>query len=207
MQAAIRRLGLAARDTRKPRALIGEEMLLRTAERFARGIGPDGKPWKRSRRADRSGGQTLNDSGVLASRTAYDVKGTDDLDLFSWDKRARVHQLGLPITPTDGHEFLTIPLRARGGSYEAPERAVAPRKGRDGRRARDYGARSTFIARVRGRLFIFQKLGDGAVRALFLLVRSVVMPARPFLGFSDDDLAMALRIFADFLGDSFLKES
>jgi phage gpG-like protein len=204
IQTAIRRLGLAAKDTRKPRALVGEEMLLRTSERFARQVGPDGKPWPKSRRARREGGATLDHTGMLKSRTAYDVSGTDDLDLYSWDKRARVHQLGLTIEPTEGHEFLAIPLRANGGNYVDVTKPVAPRKGRDGRRTSHYTRGSTFVGRVHGRLFIFQNVGEGVIRALFLLLRSVTMPARPFLGFNDDDLAMALRIFASFFGNAFM---
>jgi len=205
-QDAIRRLGLSAKDTRKPRALVGEEMLRRTEQRFARETGPDGKPWKKSRRTSREGGQTLSDTGTLRSRNAYDIRG-DDLDLYSWDKRARVHQLGLTIKPKDGHEFLTIPLRAPGDDFEDVTKRGRHRKGRDGRKAQHYGKDAegrgeTWVARVRGKLFIFQSTGHG-VRALFLLVRSVTLPARPFLGFNDDDLAMVLAIFSSYFGSAF----
>ncbi len=206
-QEAVRRLGLAARDTRAVRREIGEEMLLRTERRFARGVGPDGKPWKRSRRAERKGGQTLSKSGTLKSRVAYDVSG-EDLDLYSWDKRARVHQLGLTIEPTDGHQYLTIPLRAEGGGFATPETPVVTRKGRDGRKAAHYkaakaGVGRTWVARVRGKLYIFQATGDHAVRALFLLVRSVTMIARPFLGFGEDDLVYVLATLSTHFGDAF----
>jgi phage gpG-like protein len=206
-QDAIRRLGLSAADTRKPRALVGEEMLHRTEQRFARGEAPDGSRWKRSRRAEVGSGQTLSDTGTLKSRIAYDVRG-DDLDLYSWDKRARVHQLGLTITPKDGHDYLTIPLRAEGGNYASAETPTIRRKGRDGRKAKHYGpdadgAGRTWIARVHGKLYIFQATGPHSVRALFLLVRSVTLPARPFLGFNEDDLAMVLLIFGDHFGRAF----
>jgi phage gpG-like protein len=205
VQAAIRRLGLAARDTRPAREQIGEEMMVRTADRYARGVGPDGTPWKKSRRAELEGGATLDQDGNLKSRIGYDARG-DDLDLYSWDKRARVHQLGLTIRPTPGHEFLAIPLRAPGGEFAVPKRPVKHRNGRDGRRTSHYERGSTFIGRVRGRLFIFQNVSEGVLRALFLLVRSVTMPKRPFLGFSDDDLSMALAILANFFGAAFTGE-
>jgi len=206
-QEALRRLGLAAHDTRKARAEIGEEMLRRTEQRFARGVGPDGRPWKRSRRAEREGGQTLSKSGTLKSRVAYDVRG-DDLDLYSWDKRARVHQLGLTIEPTDGHQYLTIPLRAEGGHFSSEEKPAITRKGRDGRKAAHYntaneGVGRTWVARVHGKLYIFQATSDHAVRALFLLVRSVTMIARPFLGFSEDDLRYVLAILGEYFGEAF----
>ncbi len=197
VQAAIRRLGLAASDTLKPRTQVGEEMLVRTERRFAEERGPNGEKWKPSRRAELAKGETLSQSGKLRGSIAYDVASTENLELYSWDKKARVHQLGLTITPTPGHEYLTIPL-------EAAEIAVASgevKNGRDGRRARHYSG--TFVARIHGRLFILQRLSEGVVRALFLLVRSVTMPARPFLGFNDDDLAMAMDIFARFFGAAF----
>jgi phage gpG-like protein len=205
-QDAIRRLGLAAKDTRRLRESLGEEMLFRTEKRFDAQIGPDGKPWPKSRRAEREGGQTLSRTGVLRSRIGYDARG-DDLELYSWDRRARVHQLGLTIEPTAGHQYLSIPLRAADGNFERAERPVISRKGRDGRRAKHYGqdktgSGATWVARVHGKLFIFQATGSGP-RALFLLVRSVTMPARPFLGFSDDDLAMVLVVFGNYFGTAF----
>lgn len=195
---AIRRLGIRAHDTLRPRRNIGEEMLRRTAERMRQGISPDGQPWKRSRRAEREGGQTLVHTGTLASRNAYDTPGAD-LQLYSWDKRSRVHQLGLTIEPKNG-EYLTIPLRSADGVAEKPARPVSAKKGRDGRLAKHYASSSTFIARRNGKLFIFQHVGEHAIRALFLLVRSVQMIARPYLGFGDDDIAMVFAVFGDWLG-------
>jgi phage gpG-like protein len=192
---AIRRLGLRSGDTLRPRRSIGEEMLHRTAERMRRGVDPDGNAWKRSRRAERDGGQTLVHTGTLASRNAYDTPGAD-LQLYSWDKRSRVHQLGLKIEPKHG-EYLTIPLRATGGLAEEPSRPVRANKGRDGRLSRHYARGSTFIARRNGKLFIFQHVGEHQVRALYLLVRSAQMVARPYLGFGDDDLAMVLAVFGN----------
>jgi phage virion morphogenesis protein len=197
VQAAIRRLGLAANDTRRARAEVGEEMLVRTERRFAEERGPDGEKWKPSRRSELGRGKTLSQTGTLRGRIAYDTRSTEDLELYSWDKRARVHQLGLTITPKPGHEYLTIPL-------DETEVAIVSgevKKGRDGRRARHYSG--TFVARIHGRLFIMQRLSEGVVRSLFLLVRSVTMSARPFLGFNDDDLAMAMDIFARFFGAAF----
>ena len=108
VQQLITRLGLRAKDTRAARREIGEEMMVRTADRFDRGVSPDGVPWKPSRRAEAEGGQTLLDTGTLASRIAYSTGGSD-LELRATDRRARVHQLGLTIEPVNG-EYLTFPI-------------------------------------------------------------------------------------------------
>jgi hypothetical protein len=60
---------------------------------------------------------------------------------------------------------------------------------RTGARARDFA--KTFFLRRGERLFLMQKTGNGTVRALFLLVRSIRMPKREWMGFSNDDMEMA----------------
>ena len=210
-QEAINRLGLAAKDTRTVRADIGEEMLRRIEKRFATETGPDGERWKRSRRAEREGGQTLRQTNALRSSIHYDVSD-GNLNLYSSDKKARVHQLGLSIYPKPGHQYLTIPLRAEGGEFGEPEKSTLSRKGRDRRRAAHYnvadeGVGRTWVARVHGKLYLFQATGEHTVRALFLLVGSVTMIARPFLGFGQDDIAMVIAMLSEYLGDAFDKTS
>lgn len=201
------RLGLAAQDTRALRADIGEEMLRRIDNRFATETGPDGERWKRSRRAEREGGQTLSDTSELRSSIHYSLTA-GNLNLYSSDEKARVHQLGLTIKPTPGHQFLTIPLRAEGGGFVEAKKPTLFRKGRDKRKASHYnvaqeGVGRTWVARVHGKLYLFQATGEHAVRALFLLVRSVTMIARPFLGFSEDDLAMVIARVNEYLSKAY----
>jgi phage gpG-like protein len=175
------------RNTLPARKFVGEEMLLRTQRRLSGGVDVNGRPFKPSRRAEMFGGQTLFDRGTLAASANYDTPGTD-LELFSSDKRARVHQEGLEIRPKKG-TFLTIPLRARGGIFEGAISGVSVKANRTGARAGHYG--DTFIKRFGDRAYIMQRVGGKKLRALFLLLRSVKMPKREWLGFSPDDMEMA----------------
>ncbi len=179
--------GVAARmrDPRRGLKFIGEEMLLRTHKRMRAGIDVDGRAFARSRRAEQSGGQTLFDRGALAASVNYEANATT-LDLFSSDKRARVHQEGLEIRPKKA-KFLTIPLRARGGLFSGP--ALDTQANRTGARASHF--KNTFFLR-RGRfLLLMQKTGDKTLRALFLLVRSIREKKREWLGYSPADQEMA----------------
>lgn len=182
-----------AQRFRKPRPglkFIGEELQLSTARRMAAGVDVDGRPFKPSRRAEREGGQTLFSNGALANSVHYTARETD-ADYFSTDKRSRVHQEGLAITPKAGKQFLTIPLRATGGVFGG---AVDIKGNRAGDRASHYSRASTFFLRKHGRLLLMQRTGKNAIRALFLLVRSVRMPRRQWFGFSGADLAMVDRV-------------
>lgn len=179
------------RDTRTARKFIGEEQLARNQRRIRAGIDVDGKRFTPSRRVQMSGGQTLVDRGRLAASLNYDTPG-ENLDLYSSDKRARVHWEGREIKPTGGRKFLTIPLRARGGMHSGD--GIDIRANRTGARASHFSKKTTFFRWVRGRLFLFQRTEARGIRALFLLVRSVKMPERKWFGFSSEDLEMASQV-------------
>jgi len=193
--------GAAARmrNTRPARKNAGEEMLVRTQRRMRAGVDINGVPFKPSRRVEKFGGQTLWDKGAMAASANYDTPD-QDLELFSTDKRSRVHQEGLEIKPKKG-QFLTIPLRARGGLFEGAIGGVDVQANRTGARAGHYA--NTFIKRFGDRLYIFQKIaGSKRIRALFLLLRSVKMPKREWLGFSEADVSMvADKIGAHITGE------
>lgn len=179
---------------------IGEEMLARTQARMRRGLDVEGRPFKRSRRAASEGGQTLWERGALAASANYTARD-DGVDLYSSDRRARVHFLGLEIRPKAGKKYLTIPLRAAGGAGARRDRTVSPLANRTGARASHYSKKSTFVREVRGKLFIFQKLGDGKIRALFLLVRRSKQVERKWLGFGAGDLEMASQAWGRWVAD------
>jgi len=198
---------------------LGEEMLLRNQRRMRAGVDIDGKPFKTSGRSAQSGGQTLFNTGALAASINYDTPGSS-LELFSSDKRARVHWEGLEITPKAGHKFLTIPLRGRGGLFDSIAGGAAPLANRTGALAGHYSKSSTFFLRRGSTLLLMQRVakvtGDGGVsyrghkrgkgstpagskytlRALFLLVTKVKIPQRKFFGFGNADVDMV----ADRLG-------
>lgn len=192
---AVAKVRSGVSDTRLARKFIGEEMLARTQQRLRRGIDVHGRPFKPSHRVKKEGGQTLWDDGGLAASVNYSLT-SDGLDLYSSDKRARVHFLGLVIRPKNG-KYLTIPLRAPGGAYARKDRFVSGNANRTGARASHYSKKSTFFKTFGDRLYLMQKTGDGKLRALFLLVRSVKMPKREWLGYSQDDLEMAMRVLGD----------
>ncbi len=64
-----------------------------TRERFETGVGPDGKPWKPSIRAQLSGGQTLLDRGTLRDRIT-DAHGRDFAQVGTNDIRAPLLHFG-----------------------------------------------------------------------------------------------------------------
>ena len=191
---SLRNLLARSRDPRPALRYVGEEMLLRTENRLRRGVDVNGKPFKRSRRAERVGGQTLWDTGAMAGSVSYDVSAGKDLDLFSSDKRARIHYDGGTIVPKNS-QYLTIPLRAKGGEYAGAFRGLARKSNRLGARARDY--KGTFFIRRNGKLFLAQRVpggeGKGALRFLFILLKRVTMPRREWLGFGPMDLQMAVE--------------
>lgn len=192
-QAKASLFGSAARMRRPERALrfIGEEMLTRNARTLAAGLDVDGARLKPSRRAERSGGQTMFDTGALAASENYGVNG-GNLDLFSTHPSAGVHWRGDTIRPKRA-QFLTIPLRAAGGMFAG---GVDVRANRRGDRASHYAKASTFFAWRNGRLFLFQKTGKNRLRALFLLVKSVRMPKRKWMGFGARDVEMVREVLA-----------
>jgi hypothetical protein len=197
---------------------LGEEMLVRNKARMRAGVDVDGKPFKPSARAS-SGGQTLFDSGALAASINYDTPD-GAMQLFSSDKRARVHWEGLLIKPKAGHRFLTIPLRGRGGLFDSLAGGAAPIGNRTGARAGNFAKSTTFFLRRGSSLFLMQRIaaiaGSGGIsyhghkrskgsspasskytlRALFLLVTQVQMTQRKFFGFGNSDIEM----IADKLG-------
>jgi hypothetical protein len=177
--------GTSARIRNPESALrdAGEDQIFRNTHRMRAGRDIDGRPFKASRRVERSGGQTLFDRGALAASQNVDASNTK-LDYYSTDKRARAHWDGALIVPKKA-SFLTIPLRARGGMFGGEDLSV--RQNRAGDRARHY--KNTFFKWRGGRLFLFQKIGEKKVRALFMLVRSIKLPQRKWMGYGGDDLA------------------
>lgn len=82
-----------AQQTQNLMEQVGEVLVSSTAERFEKGEGPDGTPWKASKRADKDGGQTLVDDGILHNSVGYQAS-PGHVEVGSNDVRARIHQLG-----------------------------------------------------------------------------------------------------------------
>lgn len=173
------RLALPLRGDMTP-AMRELARLLKTGAqmRFRSQTGPDGQPWRPSRRAAEEGGQTLSLSGRLrrslttaATRTSATV-GTNDI-------RAAIHQFGGVIRAKKG-PFLSIPVtpkaRQAGGASKFP------------------GALHVATT-LKGQYILVD--ADGVTQ--YILRPQVTMPARPFLGASDDDRAAILTSMRTYL--------
>ncbi|OQY20081.1 MAG: phage virion morphogenesis protein [Desulfobacteraceae bacterium 4572_35.1] len=80
---------------------LGEMLASSSRQRFKDEQGPDGEDWKKSRRAQEEGGQTLSDDGILKNSIGYEasdsmaIVGTNDI-------RAAIHNYGGVIKPKSG---------------------------------------------------------------------------------------------------------
>lgn len=72
---------------------IGSALRDNVLDRFEHGRGPDGKPWKKSRRAEKAGGQTLVDKGRLRDSVTYEATGRE-VEIGSNVIYAAIHQFG-----------------------------------------------------------------------------------------------------------------
>lgn len=150
-----------------------------TKRHFADGKGPDGKAWAPLAFPRPSGGSglPLRDTGRLMASIAAraDAGG---LVVGTAHPAASLHQHGGIVTAKKG-KFLAIPL-----TKEA-RRAGSPR---------GYGKPLHFRSRSGGRsgALVESRTGKGkrqqGGRAVYALVPSVRVPARPFLGFGPDEL-------------------
>jgi hypothetical protein len=203
----IARTKTAMKDLRAPSKAIGEEMIVRTNARLGRGLDIHGRPFRRSRRSQVLGTPTLGGSDHSLARSAHYAVEGGGLVWYSDHIGADVHQSGKTITPKSA-KFLTIPLRARGGTGADDSLRLTREKNRAGYRARDF--KDTFFRWVNGKLFLFQKTDGrgarrGGIRALFLLVKKVTMPKNEWFGFTAGDEEMAADTYGkhiDQLGGS-----
>jgi phage gpG-like protein len=163
---------------------------------FARGQGPDGKPWPRLKLArPRGGDKPLRDKGILmAAATATGAPGnvqtitrTSLVQGTNLD-HADTHQNGKTIV---GRPALAIPLTREAGLAGRP---------------RNFPRRDKLVLiwpRGKSSGALVEMVGKGKrarqVRH-FLLVRKVTIPARPFIGWNDGLANTCGRIVADHLG-------
>lgn len=114
----------AALDLRPAWEVIGRRWVDRNRERMYQGVGPDGTPWKPSRRAEREGGKTLIDTTHLEGSLTDDPddKGvTIGTDLV----KAPALHFGATILPKKG-KFLRF-VGAGGAVVFAKKVTLPPR--------------------------------------------------------------------------------
>ena len=152
---------------------IGRALVAGAQMRFRAQATPAGQPWPKSHRAISEGGQTLTDRALLRRSITWQATASS-ATVGTNVVYAAIHQFGGTIRAKKG-PFLSIPVtaqaRAAGSPRNMPGLAVAQT--------------------LKGQ-FVLLESKSGTVH--FLLRKQVTMPARPFLGASDDDRIELLRV-------------
>ena len=140
------------------------------------GVSPDGTPYKPLAHARPGGGaKPLMDTGLLAASLSAGVTAGGDVLLRSSSPYAKLMQSGGTIRPKNAHA-LAIPVTAEARRYKSP---------------RDF-PRTLFVLRKKGSSrpgVLAERLSGGAVAVHYVLVKSVTVPARPFLGLTPEAVA------------------
>lgn len=149
---------------------------------FARSRAPDGTPWAplKRRRPGGGGKGPLLATGAMRDSIQLRYLATG-FEAFTNRVRAAVHQYGATITPRRA-KMLAIPLTAEA------QAAGSPRKFPGLLVPVTRGGKGVLVERTGKR---------GRPKAQYALVRSVKIPARPFLGFSAKAVDGMSAILAD----------
>jgi len=181
-------LGNAVRQLSQPQlapALKFIEIATRSEHlrRFNESKSPDGIPWAplAHRRVNSKGGdKPLLDTGTL--RASIVVRATSEqVVVSSAHVSAGVHQFGATIVPKRA-KFLTIPLTKEARYAGSPRRFKRPLSPR--------------INKARTKGVMGEQVGTRFIPH-FALVKQVVVPARPFLGFSKELIATIEEALTD----------
>jgi phage gpG-like protein len=151
--------------------------------RFNRSMSPEGIPWvplARPRIISGSKNHPLLDTGAL--RNSIQAKATRDMVIVSSNREyAGVHQWGATIVPVKA-KFLCIPLTKEAKYAGSPRRFKRPLSPR--------------VNKQRTKGVLLEKIGNREI-VHYAMVKQVVIPARPFLGFSKDLLAQIEELLVD----------
>lgn len=177
--------GLARADFRRVLPAVAQMAVSDVKKNFAEGHAPDGTPWRplaHGRPGRPAGAKPLRDTGVLLASIAGRAVDAG-VAVGSNLAYARLHQEGGTVAPKRG-KFLAIPLTKearRAGSPRRFPRKLEPR------------------IRKGGAAGVMGEVGkDGRLAKVhYALVKSVTVPARPFLGFSAGLLGRVDRLVID----------
>lgn len=160
---------------------LGTAMVAETRARFLTATAPDGSRWQPLARPRPDGGsRPLLDTGVLRASITYRAE-PDAVVVGSNSPYAGLHQSGGTVRPRSG-KYLAIPL-----TREA-KRAGSPRRMSGLQFRPSKGGRAGVL------------VGVGGV-AQYALVKSVTVPARPFVGVSAELAETLAGVAADYYGD------
>lgn len=172
-------------------------MVADTKKNFAGSHTPDGQAWRLLAHPRPSGGNAkpLRDTGALMAS----IQGRSDQHgayVGTNVQSAALHQLGGVIRPKRG-KYLAIPITKeakRAGRARRFPRPLTPIIGRGGR-----SGVLVELPRVKGKGKAKARRSGGSRPGTvhYVLVRSVTVPARPFLGFGKQLIARIERMILD----------
>ncbi len=180
----------------------GVYMLAETDRNFKGQHTPDGVPWKRLKsitkfsRKKRGGAQALQDTGLLKTSPTFRLESETKMTITSIRKvgnvdLAAVHQFGKVVKPKKADGWLTVPIHKLAAVKTAAEYRATGK---------------TYIVRSKkGTPFIMLSKAGQAI-PLFVLKKSVTIPAREFLGFSAKNIDFVEKIFADWAVEELTKK-
>lgn len=164
--------------------VLGQIAVSDIRTRFQTGTAPDGAKWRPLKHPRPTGGnQPLLDTGVLRA-SIHAVPDPAGVTVQTTHPAAPLHQFGGVVRPRRA-KMLAIPL-----TKEA-RRSGGPRR---------FGKKLALRPTRKPRVYLLVAEARGKVTAHFVLVRSVTVPARPFMGLSAAGLETAARAIAEFAG-------
>ncbi len=124
VRGGLRELQAAGANMRDTWDVIGRRWVDLLRQNFEFGVAPDGTPWKPSHRAEREGGQTLIDKGLLRDSLTHLA---DDAGVTVGTNKVQAAALnfGATIVPTQG-KFLRF-VAPGGGEVFAKKVTIPPR--------------------------------------------------------------------------------
>lgn len=162
--------------------VLGQLLRSDVRDRFATGTDPRGAKWKPLRFARPNGGdQPLRDTGRLMASISVRSDATG-VEVYTVYPGAVLHNFGGTVRPTKG-KYLAIPLTKEAKRSGGPRRFGRPLS------VRPTGKRNVLVLEETRR---GQRVGQ------FLLVKSVTVPQREFMGLSAKGLRLCGEALAEF---------
>lgn len=149
-----------------------------TRDHFTKEQSPAGVPWAKTRR----GGAILRDKGLMYNGISAHATAKEVI-LYANGPQVNVQQFGATIKAKPG-KALAIPLTKEAKRIGSPRKNNFPRP--------------LFVWKSgSGHAFLAERTGKDGLRLQYILLQSVTIPARPFLGWSAETLAKIERILLD----------
>ena len=146
-----------------------------------KGVAPDGSPWVPSQKPRRWGrGGLLNDTGKLIDSIEAKPEDLTTLAIGSDEKQAGLQQYGGTIRPVNA-TFLAIPLTEEAARAESP---------------RNFPGELVACISQSGRGGVLVPV-EGGEPVYALTKGPVTIPARPFLGFSEESVEVVMNAVGD----------